>query len=316
MVLLASIAAALVSLSGIGIQNADVPRVSVTPRTHAPRSACPSASIRVDTTLVLVPVTVTDPYGAPFPGLTRDDFQIFENGVEQQLKCFTSEDAAISLGIVFDASGSMLGKLDQSRTAVAALFRTAVPGDEFFAVEVRNKPALLCDLTDDTQRIEQALATIQARNTTALRDAIYMAIQHLRHARNSRRALLILSDGGENNSRYTKGEIYSLVREADICIHSIALSRWIRLSLDDVSLLRRLSGESGGTFWQVAHADELPQAIWKASAAIRHLYVLCFNSSNPRNDGLYRKIQVRLRPIRGMPRLHVSWRKGYMAPVW
>jgi Ca-activated chloride channel homolog len=313
---LALVAVALVSLSGAGALNADEARVTVTPRARACQPTGPNASIRVDTNVVLVPVTVTDERGAPFHGLTRDAFQVFENGVEQQLNCFTSEDAPISLGIVFDASGSMTGKLDQSRAAVADLFRTAMPGDEFFAVDVSGAPTLRCDLTDDTQRIEQSLAGIEAGNTTALLDAIYMAIQHLRHARNSRKALLILSDGGENSSRYTKGEMYSLVREADICIYSIAVSRWIRLSLDDVSMLRRLSEETGGTFWQVAKADDLPQAAWKVSAAIRDLYVLCFSSSNPHNDGLYRKIQVRLRPVPGLPRLHVSWRKGYFAPAW
>ena len=314
MALRASIALALVSLGGAVALRANDARVDVTPRACQPTG--PKASIRVDTNVVLVPVTVTDERGAPFRGLTSDNFQIFENGVEQQLNCFTSEDAPISLGIVFDASGSMTGKLDQSRAAVAELFRTEMPGDEFFAVEVSDAPTLLCDLTDDTERVEQALAGIVAGNTTALLDAIYMALQHLRHARNPRKALLILSDGGENNSRYTKGEIYSLVREADVCIYSIALSRWMRLSLDDVGLLRRLTEETGGSFWQVAKAEDLPEAAWKVSAAIRDLYVLCFSSSNPHNDGLYRKIQVRLRPVPGLPRLHVSWRKGYFAPAW
>jgi Ca-activated chloride channel family protein len=201
MALLTSIALALVSLGGAGVQNADGPRVTVTPRARACQRTGPNASIRVDTNVVLVPVTVTDERGAPFRGLTRDAFQVFENGVEQQLNGFTSEDAPISLGIVFDASGSMTGKLDESRVAVADLFRTAMPGDEFFAVQVSDVPTLLCDLTDDTQRIEQSLAAIEAGNTTALLDAICMAMHRLRHARNSRKALLILSDGGENSSR-------------------------------------------------------------------------------------------------------------------
>jgi VWFA-related protein len=120
----------------------------------------------------------------------------------------------------------MQGKLDQSRAAVADLFWTLMPGDEFFAIEVNDSPKLLCDFTDDPQRIEQSLAGIEAGNTTALLDAIYMAIQHLRHGKNSRKALLILSDGGENSSRYSKRQIYSLVREADVCIYSVGLSRW------------------------------------------------------------------------------------------
>jgi Ca-activated chloride channel family protein len=314
MFLVTSIAVALAWIGAAGVQSVDGPQVTLVPRAHAYRQTRPNTSIRVDANLVLVPVTVTDVRGAPFRGLTRDAFQIFENGIERRLKYFTAEDAPISLGIVFDASGSMQGKLDQSRAAVADLFWTVIPGDEFFAVEVSDSPKLLCDLTDDPQRIEQSLAGISARSTTALLDSIYLAIQHLKHARNSRRALLILSDGGENSSRYTRGEIYSLVREADVCIYSVALSRWIRLSLDDVSLLKRLSEETGGRFWQVANVNDLPETMWKVSAAIRDLYVLYFSPGRSSNDGLYRKIKVRLRPTPGLP-LHVAWRKGYFAPA-
>lgn len=313
--LLASTALALISPDGAGAQNVDGPQVTVTRSAHARQRADPQCSIRVDANLVLVPVTVTDVWGTPFRGLTRDAFRIFEEGVEQQLQCFASQDAPISLGIVFDASGSMEGKLRESRAAIANLLRTVTQGDEFFAVKVGDAPTLLCDFTSDAGRIEQSLAGIEAGQTTALLDAIYMAVQHLRHARNARKVLVILSDGGENNSRYSKGEIFSLVREADVSIHSIALSRWFRLSLDDVGLLKRLSEETGGGFWQVANTDDLPETAWKVSAAIRDFYVLCFTSTNRSRDGLYRKIQVQLKPVPGLPQLHVSWRKGYFGPA-
>lgn len=207
----------------------------------------------------------------------------------------------------------MQGKLDQSRAAVAELFSTLTPGDEFFAIEVNDSPKLLCDLTGDPQQIEQSLAGIDARNLTALVDSIYLAIHYLKHARNARRALLILSDGGENNSRYTKGELFSLVREADVSIYSVGLSRWIRFSLDEVSLLKRLSEETGGRFWPVADIHDLPETLWNVSAAIRNLYMLYFSPSNSNNDGLYRRIKVRLKAIPGLPPLHISWRRGYFA---
>lgn len=142
-------------------------------------------------------------------------------------------------------------------------------------VQVGHVPALICDFTSDTGLIERSLASIQATGSTALVDSVYFATQHLRGAANSRHALFILSDGGENSSRYTKGELNNLIQEADVCIYSIALSRWLRLSLEgDVLLLKHLAEETGGRFYQVACIASLPQAVWKLSLAMRSLHVL------------------------------------------
>ena len=207
----------------LAAEDRDEPRVNITPRiTTRPQSAV-NAAIRVDTKLVLIPVTVTDTYGAPFMDLPRDRFRLFEDGVEQQVKYFAAEDAPVSLGVVFDASRSMEGKLDQSRAAVSRFLRTSRPGDEFFLVEFSDRPRLLSGFTSNTEAIENSLIGIKPKNWTALLDAVYMAIHQMKHAGNSRRALLILSDGGDNNSRYTETEIKSRVREADVSIYSIGL---------------------------------------------------------------------------------------------
>lgn len=291
----------------------DGPRVEVTPRMRPPQKTARTNAIRLDVKLILIPVTVTSPFGAPFPGLPAQAFRLFEDGVEQQLKYFSTEDAPVSLGIVFDSSQSMKGKLPQSRAAVAQFFRTVIPGDEFFLVEFNDAPRILCDFTSDTEQIEKTLTGVQPRNWTSLLDAVYLATHHVGRARNTRKALLILSDGGDNNSRYTEAEMKTFIREADVCIYSIALIGGGVLKRHE-RLLRQLSDETGGRFCPVGNLSELPDAIEKISAAIRNQYVLGYLSRNSNNDGLYRRVEVKLNQSPDLPRLHASWRTGYYAP--
>ena len=273
-----------------------------------------SVAIRTDVALILIPITVTDPFGAPYLGLTRESFRLFEDGVEQQLKYFTLEDSPVSFGIVFDGSRSMDGKLDQSRAAVARVLDTAVPRDEFFLVEFNSAPRMLCNFTSDPERIAGALWDIVPRDWTALCDAVYLAAQQMKRAKNSRKALLILSDGGENSSRYTQGEMWAFIREAGVCIYSIGLGGG-GLFNRPVRLLNRLSEETGGLSFHVPKMSNLPEAIEKISKAIRSQYVLGYSSTNPKHDGLYRRIEVRLNQSPDVPRLRASWRAGYYAPV-
>jgi len=289
-------------------------RVAITPRVVSHRKISPNPAIRVDIKLTLIPVTVTNSLGAPYPGLPQSAFRLLEDGVEQQLKSFASEDGPVSLGVVFDASRSMTGKLDQSRAAVSRFFRTATAGDEFFLIEFNDTPRILCDFTTDTEEIEKKLVDIKPKNWTALFDSVYMAIQQMRHAKNPRKALLILSDGGDNNSRYTESEMKNLVREADVSIYSIGLlgGGFVRRH---AQLLRQLSEETGGHFYQVDKMADLPDAVAQVSAALRQQYLLGYSSTNPENDGMYRKIEVRLNPEINPLRLRASWRTGYYAPA-
>jgi Ca-activated chloride channel homolog len=311
----ACLGAGLVSIAVLVLtaEDRDEARVNITPRITTRPQAAVNASIRVDTKLVLIPVTVTDTFGAPFVGLTRDRFRLFEDGVEQQVKYFAAEDAPVSLGVVFDASRSMEGKLDESRAAVSRFFRTSRPGDEFFLVEFNDRPRLLTGFTSNTELIEKSLIGIKPKNWTALLDAVYMSIHQMKHAGNSRKALLILSDGGDNNSRYTETEIKSRVREADVSIYSVGLGTG--LIKHHVRLLKQLSEATGGEYCQADKMSDLPEAIERISAAIRHQYLLGYSSSNSSNDGMYRKIQVTLQQSGDKPPLHASWRNGYYAPA-
>jgi len=291
----------------------DEARVNIPPRIKTHPQPAINAAIRVDTKLVLIPVTVTDTFGAPFRGLTRDGFRLFEDGVEQQVKYFAAEDAPVSLGIVFDASRSMEGRLDQSRAAGSRFLRTSRSGDEFFLIEFNDRPRLLSPFTGNADIVEKALVGIRPKNWTALLDAVYMGIHEMKHAGNSHKALLILSDGGDNNSRYTESEIKSRVREADVTIYSIGLGSG--LIRHHIRLLKQLSEVTGGDYCQADKVTDLPDAIERISAAIRHQYVLGYSSSNSSNDGMYRKIQLTVKQPTDKPPLHASWRTGYYAPA-
>lgn len=289
-------------------------RVAVVPRVVPPHKTGAARHLRVDVKLVVIPVTVTDPFGAPVSGLPRDSFRLFEDGVEQELKYFTSEDAPVSLGVVFDASRSMQGKLDDSRAAIARFFTTAMPGDEFFGIEFNDAPKMLCKFTPDTEEIQKTLVSIQPKNWTALLDAVYMAIQHMKYAKNARKALLILSDGADNNSRYTESEMKAYVREADVCIYSIGLLNG-GLMQRHVRLLRQLSEETGGLLHRVQKLTDLPEAVAKISAAIRNQYFLGYSSNNPQNKSVYRRIEVKLQQSPDLRQLRASWRSGYYEPA-
>jgi Ca-activated chloride channel family protein len=266
----------------------------------------------VEVQLILVPVTVTDPLGTPVSGLPREAFRLFENGVEQEIRSFSTEDAPVSWTILFDASQSMAGKLAHSREAVKRFLDAARPGDEYSLVEFKSQPNVLSGFTTDDQRLEGALLSIVAESSTALFDAVYLGIHQLKRARNARKALLVLSDGGDNSSRYTEPEMKALVREADVGIYSIGLTGggWIDRH---VALLKTLSRETGGLLCRVDNPTELPGAVAKINRAIRNQYVLGYVSNRPSKDGLYRKIEVRLKQSPDLPRLRATWRRGYYA---
>lgn len=289
------------------------PRIAIQPRLVSARSAITAPSLRVDVRKVLVPVTVTDGNGAPVSRLPKQSFRILENGVEQDISWFSTEDTPISLGIIFDASRSMEDKIDQSRAAVSSLNRSLVAGDEYFLMEFSDRPRLLTPFTKDFSSIERRLIDIQSQNWTALLDAVYLSMRQMGHARNTRKVLLILSDGADNSSRYTESEMRSAVREADVSIYSIAivgkglLSRHLRL-------LRQLSEETGGMMVQVQKMSEIHAAVDRINDAIRNQYLLGFTPRNNTPDGMFRKISVKLDQPAGAPRLHASWRNGYYAP--
>ncbi len=276
----------------------------------------PITSLRVSSDLVLIPVSVCDPFDRPVTGLEKQDFRVFDDSVEQTVTSLTMEDEPVAVGLVFDVSGSMNDKLKLSRRAAAAFFESANPEDEFFLVEFSDQPRLVVPLTNDHREIEKKLEGSRARGRTALLDAILLALNELKKSHKSRKALLIISDGGDNNSRYTVSELKDRVRESDTLVYAIGVFGGSGAAPEEIAgpaLLTSLADQSGGREFP-AEASELPDIAAKIGAELRSRYVLGYTPSNQQKDGRYHPVQIKIVPSHGLPQLRASWRRGYYAP--
>jgi len=298
-------------------------RVEIVPRPKPPSPDSvdtPHTDIRVDTTLVLIPVTVTDPLNRFVTGLEKEHFKLQEDNVDQPISHFASEDAPLSVGIVFDTSGSMGSKLAKSRQAVAQFCRTANPADEFFLVQFNDRPELALGFTPDVEEIQSRITFTQSKGRTALLDAIYLALHEMKKGHNPRKAILVISDGGDNSSRYSESEIKNLVREADTQIYGIGIyepygsrSRTSE-ELAGPGLLSDIAEQTGGRAYAVGDLNDLPDIAAKIGIELRNQYMLGYSPTNKDRDGKYRRVKVKLVQPRGLPPLRAFWRLGYYAP--
>jgi len=273
--------------------------------------------IKVDVDLVLVPVTITDPMNRLVTGLERDNFQVFEDKQPQEIRHFSSEDAPISLGVIFDMSGSMSNKIDKSREAVVEFFKTANPQDEFFMIAFNDKPELISDFTRSIEEIQGKLIYTMPRGRTALLDAIYLGMNKMQQAQNSKKALLIISDGGDNHSRYTDSDIKSMVKEADVQIYAIGIFEPTPPTPEEQRgphLLGEITDITGGRTFVIDNPNELGDVATKIGIELRNQYVLGYRPKNPARDGRWHKIKVKLSPPKGLPPLTVYAKSGYYAP--
>ncbi|GGA53376.1 hypothetical protein GCM10011507_00550 [Edaphobacter acidisoli] len=276
------------------------------------------ARIRVDVNLVLVPATVTDPLNRLVTGLDKDNFQIFDNNVGQVIKNFSTQDAPVSIGIVFDLSGSMTSKFARARKALDAFLRTSNPQDEFFVVGFNDRPAVIVDYTSDVDDIDARMVMLKPENRTALIDAVYLGVDKLRQAKYDRKALLIISDGGDNRSRYTEGELRRAVRESDVQIYSIGIFDQYAPTPEEQMgpvLLSDICDMTGGRMFRVMDIGDLADIATRISAELRNEYVLGYTPSDMKKDGNWRKLKIRLVPPPGLPPLTVHNRQGYYAPT-
>jgi len=297
------------------------PNLVPRPRPGAKADTLPRADIRVNSDLVLIPVTVTDPMNRFVTGLDKENFKVFEDKREQVISSFSAEDAPLSVGVIFDCSGSMGGKLEKSRLAVAQFFKTANPDDEFFLVQFASTANLIQPFTRDLEEIQNRLTFTQSKGETALLDAIYLGLHEMKKARNPRKALLLITDGGDNDSRYTEGEIKNLVREADVQIYAIGIfeSGGGRMRTPEEAhgpeLLSEIAEQTGGREYEVDNLNELPDIASKIGVELRNQYILGYAPSNQDHDGKYRHVKVTLVQPRGLPPLRPFWRLGYYAPI-
>ncbi len=295
----------------------------VTPRL-APASPAPPQDVltpharplTVNVDLVLVPVTITDPMGRPVLGLSRNNFRVYEDKQLQSIEHFSSGDVPVSLGVILDASGSMAGegKMEEARQAVSEFFRIANPRDEAFMITFSSRPELTCDFTDDLDGISGQLIYTAPRKTTALLDAIYLGLSKMRQARYSRKALLIISDGGDNSSRYTQREVKSLVKESDTLIYAIGVFSRFLPTVEErwgPMLLSEVAEASGGRSFSAESSNDLPDIAAKIGLELRNQYLLGYRPSSAALNGKWRKIKVKVLPPKGLPPLQVYAKKGY-----
>jgi Ca-activated chloride channel family protein len=275
------------------------------------------ARIRVDVNLVLVPATVTDPMNRLVTGLEKENFEVYDNNVGQVIKSFSTEDAPVTIGVIFDLSGSMNSKFQRARKALSEFLRTSNPLDEFFVVGFNDRPAVIVDYTSDVDDVEARMVMLKPENRTALIDAIYLGVDKLKQAKYERKALLIISDGGDNRSRYTEGELRRVVRESDVQIYSIGIFDQYAPTTEEQMgpiLLNDICDMTGGRMFRVLDINDLGDIASRISAELRNEYVIGYRPSQVKQDGNWRKLKIRLVPPPGLPTLTVHNRQGYYAP--
>lgn len=315
--------ASATSLVPVGQAHGQDVNVHITPRdTTPPDNVTDNTTgnhpkpFREDSDLILVPATVTDAMDRLVTGLDKDNFAVYQDKMKESIQALWSDDTPVSVGIILDVSGSMNDKILKARQAVIEFLRTANPKDEFFLITFSDRPQLVARFSRKIENIENRLTVMQSKGQTALLDAVYLALSTMKDARNPRKALLIISDGGDNHSRYTENEIKSQVEEADVQIFSVGLFDQFASTPEEQfgpELLSEITKVTGGESFTVANLNDLPDVADKIGTALRDEYILAYKPSIKPHDGKWHRIRVKLLPPKGLPPLHVSAKKGFYA---
>jgi Ca-activated chloride channel family protein len=259
--------------------------------------------------LVLVNATVSDVNGRLVAGLDRSNFRLTENGVEQKIEYFNVEDLPLSVGLVFDATGSMADKLSSAREAATAFLKTSNPHDEYFLIEFSDRPELIENFTTDLSRLQKRIFSTSARGLTPLFDAVQMGLEKIKGARNTKKALLVITDGEDNNSRSTFSDIRESTRHQDALIYAIGLVQ----SIKGQSTIGDLVETTGGRAFFPNAASQLQDICTRIAIELKNQYLLGYRSTNQAKDGTWREIHLEVQPPKGLPPLKVRAKTGYYA---
>ena len=284
----------------------------------APRITNPDdKTVRLGTGVVNVIVSVTDPYGRFVTGLGKDHFDLFDDKVKQQIAHFTDEDAPVSLGIVYDVSGSMKERIVRSVKALRRFIETSHDDDDFFLIGFNDRAKLVQDFTPSGDQVLGHLMFVQPKGSTALYDAAYLAVEKVQQGRHSKKALLIISDGQDNNSRYTYKELRNRVKEADVQIYAIGITDPATDSLAGFGrgVLEEITRMTGGrVFFPNAYNEpELIEICTRIALELRHQYSIGFYPTDITSEAKWHKVQVKVNPPRGLGRLSLTYREGYQS---
>jgi Ca-activated chloride channel homolog len=278
-----------------------------------------SQTLKVDVDLVVVNATVTDTQNRYVTGLEPEHFQLWEDKVEQRLEYFSAEDVPLTVGIIFDVSGSMKDKLSAARDAAITFLKMGNPDDEYFLVEFSNRPQLTQDLTTDVAALQNRLVFAPAKGMTALYDAVYLGLNRIKEGTNPKKALLLITDGEDNRSRYNFSNIKEFVKEQDVQVYSIGIvDAWASQfgpAGGGRALIQELSELTGGRAFFPDSVLELEDICTKIAIELKNQYVLGYRSTNESQNGKWREIRVRITPPTGLPRLSVRAKAGYYGPA-
>jgi Ca-activated chloride channel family protein len=288
-------------------------------------------TFRANAQMVLIPVTVTDHNGKTVKGLRAEDFSILDDQTPRQIASLTTEDAPCSVGLVLDISGSMRNTLSAAKGVAQAFFRTANPDDEFLLLTVSTQPAVDPGFTTDIASLEKTIEVARPGGRTALIDTVYLGLNRMHEARRPRRALLILSDGIDNQSRYSKSDLMRLALEADVQIYAVIMDNGLGGASSDTipfrpslirkpgdqaqerqgpDLLEKLSDRTGGLHFHARNEAEAKEAVIKAGQAIRDEYLIGFQPLDPGTPGKWRQVRVKSK----VPKVTIHARNGYYTP--
>lgn len=281
-----------------------------------PKPDAHTKPLHVDVDLVLVPVAVTDAKNRPVIALEKQDFAVYEENKPQDIRYFSAEEAPMSIALLVDTSESMSDKIDTERAAIVEFFNNANSADEYFAITFSKCPQLLAGPTESMDELERRLIAVKPGGSTAMLDAVYLAESKLRSARYQRRAIFIISDGGDNASRYTLKEIKSLARESDVQIFAVGLFDTFFKTIEERlgrMWLSEITDPTGGRTLTVGSVANLPKAAAELSREMRNEYVLGYRPSSTATSK-WRKLKVRVTSTAGEQPLQAHYKRGYQAP--
>ncbi len=272
----------------------------------------------VNTDLITLTVTVTDTYGRYVSGLTKNAFTLLDQKTPQEITYFSDDDSPVSVGVIFDVSGSMSGdKVKKAREALSKFIQTSHNSDEYFLIGFNSRAQLLLDKTRDGNAVLDKLMFVETKNNTALYDACYLGVEKVQRGAHPKRALLLISDGQDNNSRYTFNELRRLLKESDVVLYGIGIlsgaDAGSSLGMEGQGILDELSNVSGGKAFFPRSAVEMDDIFEQIALELRHQYSIGYRPNNFVNDGKWHKIKVRVTPPRGLPKLFVRSKEGYFA---
>lgn len=276
------------------------------------------AEITVETDLVTLTLTVTDYYGRYVSGLTQEAFTVYDEKKKQEITFFSDTDAPVSIGILFDVSGSMSGeKIAKARNALERFIYTSHPRDEYYLIAFNKRAQLLMDRTRDGEAVLNKLTLVEPKHNTALYDACYLGVERVTRGTHQKKALLIISDGQDNASRYNFKEVRRLMKESDVVIYSVGIMDGRDASsfegMQGQAFLDELAGVTGGKSFYPSSAVEMDEIFERIALELRHQYSIGYTPDGFKPDGEWHRVKVKVKPPRGLPRLTVRHREGYYA---